>query len=133
MRGTLHRKILDQQQVELGPGCGLFLKQVTYLDIYMYNFIRLFPSLTRQLFSCNSSNTKLRTLRAFPSPKVSEKAFNARGLGNDGNVRSCVLLNLNVHSKISKVLAPGNISYVLVTGNICKILKLSSSTFQRAN
>jgi hypothetical protein len=31
MRGTLHRKVLEQQEIEIGPGCGLFLKQVYYV------------------------------------------------------------------------------------------------------
>ena len=40
----------------------------------------------------NSSNTRLTTLPAFPSPRAFEKAslFNARGLGNAGKVRSRV-------------------------------------------
>lgn len=34
MRGTLHRKVLEEHQDELGPGCGLLLKQVTIYTIY---------------------------------------------------------------------------------------------------
>ena len=36
MQGTLHRKVLEEHQIELGPGCGLLLKQVrTNIVIYI--------------------------------------------------------------------------------------------------
>ena len=71
----------------------------------------------------NSSNTRLRTLKilleALEMPVKSEVAY------------LNVLQNLNVHSKISKVLEPGNISKALVFSfgfrNISKVLVFSSN------
>ena len=66
MRGTLHRKILEQQQVELGPGCGLFLKQVSvfspsprkhYLNITPGNILEVFPADAEQCSSQKISET----------------------------------------------------------------------------
>ena len=67
---------------------------------------------------CNSSNTRLRTLPAFPSPRAFEKASRrAFSMLEDLElpVKSEVA-NLNVLLNLtSKVLAPGNISNIFPT------------------
>ena len=59
---------------------------------------------------CNSANTRLPTLLAFPGPRVFWKGkpqaslFNARGLGNAGKVRSRVTIWTYFRISFSKVL-----------------------------
>ena len=71
----------------------------------------------------NSLNTRLRTLLTFPSPRTFEKASRRQAflmlddlemLAKSEVAYLNVLLNLNVHSNISKILVPGNISKLIV-------------------
>ncbi|CAB4002417.1 Hypothetical predicted protein, partial [Paramuricea clavata] len=77
MRGTLHRKVLEQQEIEIGPGCGLFLKQVSvfspsprkhYLNITPGNILEIFPASAER---CGSRKIAEATPKS--GPKVMQK------------------------------------------------------------
>ena len=74
-------------------------------------------------FTCYSWNTRLRTLPVFPRPRAFEKGRRQAFCMVKSEVAYLnVLLNLNVHSDISKVLVPTSISTVLVPRSISKVL-----------
>ena len=98
MRGTLHRKILEQQQVELGPGCGLFLKQVSvfspsprkhYLNITPGNILEVFAADAEQFSSQKVSETT-------PTSRRNEKEkLNLRSNSETLEVQSIVETNFD--------------------------------------